>query len=101
MTDDQYWNGDVWLAASYRELHRLRTEARNYEMWWQGSYVREAIASVVSGIIPKADKIKYPEKPHRVTPLTEEEKEEEKKEKLEKLISYLDAKGESWSRNNG
>lgn len=97
MSYEEYWDGPAELMDAYREFYRLKTESRNHEMWWQGKYVFDALLAVTPF---KKKEVKYPEKPYRVTPLSEEEKEIEKEQSLNKLISYLDGKAEVWSRNN-
>jgi len=43
MTPEEFWEGDPWLAAAYRERERLRQERLNAEQWRLGAYVYEAI----------------------------------------------------------
>lgn len=97
MSYDEYWNGPAKLTSAYYEYHRLKTEDRNHELWWQGKYFLDALLTVSPF---KKGKHTYPDKPTRITPLSEEEKEQEKEENLKRLISYLDGKADAWSRQN-
>jgi len=47
MTYEQYWEGDNRLPKYYREKHDLELKEKNFELWLQGFYVREAIMSCV------------------------------------------------------
>jgi len=84
MTEEQYWRGDPYLAVSYRKAHELKTSAKNYDAWWQGFYIQEAVGAVLS---PKG-KFKYPKEPHELT--VREEKKPNAKQEREKAKAYLD-----------
>lgn len=43
MTPEQYWHGDAWLYAAYREAKRREDEDRDWAQWAMGLYVYEAI----------------------------------------------------------
>lgn len=43
MTPDQYWSGDPWLYAAYREAKRRADEERDWEQWTMGMYVYDAV----------------------------------------------------------
>lgn len=59
----------------------------------QGVYIMEAIATVMGG---KNSKNKYPEKPHRITELTETEKDVETRKKVERLRANLNDIKRRW-----
>ena len=67
MTYEQYWYGEIRLAKAYAEAERYRLEQREYDMWLQGVYVREALQSALSvseWFRPKGKKpFQYPQKP--------------------------------------
>lgn len=44
MDPSQYWDGDPWLVAAYREARRLADEERSWERWCMGMYVYDAVA---------------------------------------------------------
>lgn len=97
MTYDEYWNGPAELTSAAAEAYRLKTEARNHELWWQGKYFCDALMAVTPF---KKGRYEYPSEPYRITPLTEEEQEESKEKALEKAISFFNVKADAWSRNN-
>lgn len=99
MTEEQFWKGDPKLAKVYRELYQQKQEAKNYEMWWQGFYFYEAMTSVASGFGKKP--IKYPEKPHRITPETEEEKRSKAEAERKKAIASFTAWKDAWDKQHG
>lgn len=43
MGPSQFWDGDPWLFAAYREAKRRTDEERSRERWQIGAYVYEAI----------------------------------------------------------
>lgn len=99
MPAEAYWDGESWLAKSYREAYRLRmeNEARvsDRNEWRMGEYIREALASVpiiVNGWTPKSVKLHdYPDKPmleeYELQKKAEEKQNEQKarEEKEQKL----------------
>lgn len=98
MSFEQYWYGPAFLKKAYREAYRARIELKSADAWLQGLYIYEAYATVEHNKFSKRPK-SYPEKPYRMTPLTEEEQEAKRQEELQKLISYLDAKAEAWNKD--
>lgn len=86
---DVFWDGDYTQLKYYLEKHKLEVEQRNQELWMQGLYVYEAVSAALSRAFEKHSKAQYPDKPHRLTPLSEEEKEEEKKRKVEEFRNQL------------
>lgn len=83
MSYDEFWNSSLDRLAAYWQAYQYGIERRNQELWLQGLYIRDAIASCLD------KKVKYPEKPHRITPLTEDEKAAENKRRVEKLREQL------------
>lgn len=43
MSPSQYWEGDCWLFAAYREARRLENERQEWAHWEIGTYVYDAI----------------------------------------------------------
>lgn len=107
MTPEQYWEGPPELATAYRKKSELESELRNEGFWLQGTYIYDALTSVVSQVFAskKSDVHTYAEKPYRITPLTEEElakqKEEEARKAREHAIAQFNLLKESWDRKNG
>jgi len=48
MTYEQYWYGEIRLAKAYADAERFRLEQREYDLWLQGAYFREALQSALS-----------------------------------------------------
>lgn len=93
MTYEDYWERSPRLVKAYRDAERIKIENKNTFEWLQGKYFYDALCVALSnfssGLAGKMGKANYPEKPHRITPMTEEEKEEEKKRKLEAYKAEL------------
>lgn len=90
---DEFWNGDPTLLKYYAERHRIAVEQQNEQMWLQGVYFYEAISTALAQAFSKHTNAKYPEKPHRLTPLSEDEQELENKKKVEEFRAQLMAVG--------
>lgn len=95
MTYEDYWEREPRLVKAYREAERIKIENQNTFEWLQGKYFFDALCVALSnfsaGLGGKQGKQNYPDKPHRITPMTEEEIEEDKKRKLEAYKAYLTA----------
>ena len=83
MTWDEFWYGSLDRLAAYWQAHQFSIESRNQEMWLQGLYIRLAVASCMD------KKFKYPDKPHRLTAMTEAEQDAENKRKVEQMRQQL------------
>ena len=46
MSHEQYWDGDCWLAKSYRDAYKLRQKRDNEQAWLIGRYFYDAICAV-------------------------------------------------------
>lgn len=90
MTYDEFWYGSIDRLEHYWQKHQFEIEQRNQELWLQGLYIRSAVASCMDS------KHKYPDKPHRITEMTETEKEIEAKRKVEKLREQLMGIKQRW-----
>jgi hypothetical protein len=84
MTWDEFWYSPIERLAFYWQKNQFDIERHNQEMWLQGLYIRSAVASCLDG-----KKNKYPDKPHRITEMTEAEQELENKRKVEELKNAL------------
>ena len=89
MSYDEFWNGPVWLAKSYRESYEMRMKNDEWARHRQGMYVLQALKVALSGFSKnKADTESYPERPW---PLTEKEaKEQEKQEARDRYYRMRD-----------
>ena len=90
MTWDEFWYGSIDRLQAYWQKHQFEVEQKNQEMWLEGLYIRLAVASCLD------KKNKYPEKPHRITPMTETEKEVENRRKVERMREQLNAFKSRW-----
>jgi len=85
MTWEEFWHESIERLPVYWQKHQFDRERRNEELWMQGAYIKYAIASVFDS----KKRSKYPEKPLRITEMTEEEKVAETKAKVERLREQL------------
>ena len=90
---DEFWDGDYTLLKYYVEKHRIAVEQQNEQLWLQGVYFYEALSVALSQAFGKHSTMKYPEKPYRITPLSEEEQELENRKKVEEFRAQLMALG--------
>ena len=76
MTYDQFWHGDMWMAASYRKAYVARRKAENERDWLQGAYFYNAVTTALANAFRKkgAKQIDYLNEPFPIFPLTPEEK---------------------------
>lgn len=89
----EFWDGDYTLLKYYVDRHRIAVEQQNEQLWLQGVYFYEALSVALSQAFSKHTQAKYPEKPYRLTPLSEEEQELENKRKVEEFRAQLMAAG--------
>ena len=83
VSESQFWGMNPRRIAPYVQADGIRLERQNTVAWLCGSYVRSAIASCFSR------GVSYPEKPVRVTPLSEREKEEAAEAEREKALAFF------------
>lgn len=86
---NEFWDGDYTLLKYYAEKHRIAVEQQNEQLWLQGMYFYEALTVALAQAFSKHSNAKYPEKPHRLTPLSEEEQEIENQKKVEEFRAQL------------
>lgn len=85
MTWYEFWFESIDRFHDYWQQYQFDIERRNQELWLQGLYIQEAVAAVLD----TKHRAKYPDKPHRITEMTEAEREEENRRKVEKLREQL------------
>lgn len=90
---DEFWNGDYTMLKYYVEKHRIAVEQKNEQLWLQGMYFYEALTVALAQAFSKHTNARYPDKPHRLTPMSEEEQELENKKKVEEFRAQLMALG--------
>lgn len=98
MTWEEFWFESMERYAVYWQKHQYEIEKRNNELWMQGIYIGEAI----NAAFDSKHQCKYPEKPHRITEMTDVEKEIEAKRKVKELRERLmEIKRRSDARQKG
>lgn len=91
---DEFWYESLDRLGVYWQKHQFEIEARNQEMWLQGLYNKIAVASALD------KKNKYPDKPSRITSMTDAERDADTKARVEKLREQLyEIKRRSDARN--
>lgn len=85
MTWQEFWFESIERFHDYWQRYQFDIERRNQELWMQGLYIQDAVAAVLD----TKHRAKYPNKPHRITELTEAEKEEENRRKVETMREQL------------
>ena len=90
MTYDEFWYESLDRLEAYWQKHQYEIEAKNQELWLQGLYNRAAVAASMN------KKNNYPEKPQRITELTEAEQDAENRRKVEELRTMLLTRKRRW-----
>lgn len=93
MTYDLYWYGDVWLVKAYRDAHEMHRDEMNQQLWLNGVYVYNAVATVVANIHLDGKNhtpVPYLKEPIRIRPYTEEELQAKAEKDADDVIRYLD-----------
>lgn len=106
MTHNEFWYGDPWLAATYREAHAMRSEMKSQEMWLQGVYFYNALSTALGNFGQsfakhKRQPRKYMSEPIRLTPLTELEKKKKEYEERQKAIDFFSRLQRDWDKKQG
>lgn len=93
MTYEQFWYGDVFLAAAYRKADMIRRRRRNEELWLEGIYMAEALSATVGNMFNKGQKHQYPSEPFPITAAEQQERRErEEKARMERIKAQFTAK---------
>ena len=101
MTYDQFWVDDPALVKAYRKADEIRKRRMNEELWLNGIYTAEALASTVGNMFSKS-KYKYPSEPKPITmDEIRERKEREQRAKMEKFKAAFTARALSVNANLG
>lgn len=100
MTAAEFWDGDPWLAAAYRESARISNQRKSEEMWLQGLYFYNALSTALSNAFSKKGTrpAKYTEEPIRVVPYTEREREAIAERERQKAIEYFNRVAKKWGK---
>jgi hypothetical protein len=81
MSPEQFWDGDAWLFAAYREAQRRTGERESWDRWLAGMYVYDALlrAAPALNAMSKSHRARsWPERPYD---LPEQEREETPQER--------------------
>jgi len=92
MSWDEFWFKSLDRLHDYWQANQYDVERRNQELWMQGIYIHAAIASCFD----TKKKAKYPDKPYRITEMTDAEREVENQRKVDKLRDFLNRHKQSW-----
>ena len=90
MTWDEFWHESLDRLQAYWQANQFSIERRNQELWLQGLYIRSAVASCLD------KKFKYPEKPQRITEMTEDEQAAEDRRKIDHMRAVLAERKRRW-----
>ena len=97
MSWDEFWYSSLDRLEFYWQKHQFDVESRNQEMWLQGLYIRMAVASCMD-----SKHAKYPDKPQRITELTDAEQDAENKRKVAEIRNALMEHKRRWdAKHNG
>ncbi len=93
MSYEQFWFGEPEIAKMYREANDIQRRKINEELWLNGIYMAEALASTVGNMFTKGEKYRYPNEP---MPITEAEINErrmrDERIRMEKLKARFTAR---------
>ena len=95
MSYDEFWYSSIDRLVFYWQKHQFDIERRNQELWLQGLYIKAAIDNSLNG-----NKAKYPDRPQRITEMTEYEQELENKRKIEQLKNVLIERKAKWDEKH-
>lgn len=96
MSWEEFWFESIDRFYGYWQRYQFDIERRNQELWLQGLYIQDAVASVLD----MKHRVKYPDKPHRLTPMTEAEKEAEKKRRVDDMRQHLNEMKRRWDTSH-
>ena len=92
MTWDEFWYESLERLPIYWQKNQYEIERKNQELWWQGAYIKKAIEAVFD----MKHQAKYPDKPQRITEMTEDEKQAENDRRLAQMRNILDEHKRRW-----
>ena len=104
MTTEEYWRGDPLLVRDYLHAEEYRRDRENYNMWFAGIYMREAImSSIGNAFVDKGHPpYEYLDKPIPIKPdeveAAKEAQEEKEIEAAEMYMKLLVEQGKDWGK---
>lgn len=93
---DEFWHRNTKVHRAYRLAWERRKAYRNWEMWWQGSYIYEAllrVAPVMRAAFGKGrvEPGKYSDEPYPLTDKEAEEQQERKRlETMKRMLAMFE-----------
>lgn len=93
---DEFWHRNTKVHKTYREAWEQKKQYRNWEMWWQGAYIYEALLKVAPVMRAafgkgKVEAGKYAEEPFPLTQKEAEEMRERKRvESMKRMLAMLE-----------
>ena len=99
MSYDEFWNRNTKVHRAYRDAWVRKTAYRNWEMWWQGGYIYEAllkVAPVMRAALSKSrvEPGKYSDEPYPMSRKEAEEREARKRqESLKRMFEVFRREG--------
>ncbi len=101
MSHEQFWLFDPKLVKAYRKADEIRKRRMNEELWLNGIYMSEALASTVGNMFSK-EKYSYPSEPKPITQSEiEERREREEKARMERIKARFTARALSINAQKG
>lgn len=106
MTWDEFWHCNTKVHQAYRRAYEQRRAYRNWEMWWQGGYIYEAllkVAPVMRAALGKGtvEPGKYAEEPYPLTRKEADELQERKRrQNIKKMIAIFERESAENKRRN-
>lgn len=101
MSHEQFWLSDPSLVKAYRKADEIRKRRMNEELWLNGIYMSEALASTVGNMFSK-EKYSYPAEPKPITKdEIEERREREEKARMERIKARFTARALSINAQKG
>lgn len=91
---EEFWFESLDRLHDYWQRYQFDIERRNQELWLQGLYIQGAVAAVLD----TKHRVKYPEKPYRLTEMTDAEREAENKKKIERLRDILNSHKQAFDK---
>ena len=89
MTYEQFWYGSPGMVKAFKEAHRVRNDQLNQQMWLQGLYFYNAVASALARAFGDRN-AKYVSKPlelfEKPKPKMTESQIEDEREKFAKML---------------
>lgn len=95
MSYNEFWHSNTKVHKAYRLAWKQKREYRNWEMWWQGGYIYEALLKVAPVMRAafgkgKVEPGKYSDEPYPLTNKeAEERKEAQQRQKMERMLAVF------------